>query len=131
MTEEANEVKVDKPAITVEEADKLLETAWRQTLPEAFRPIAERYGKHKFALAYNIGGCNEAMQKIAFRTKNSNELRHACQFAVGAMNQITNYALLGLGMEIKEVMEIQQDIERASMLQQAAPTPGGKIILAS
>lgn len=116
---------------TDKQTDLLLEADWRLTLPEAFRPVAERYGKHKFAIAYNCGAAQEGLERIMKRVNNNMELAKVTQMVAGALNQLASYALEAQKMTSTELITIQQDIMRASMLQQAAPNPGGKIIVAS
>lgn len=116
---------------TDKQTDFLLEAEWRLSLPEAFRPVAERYGKHKFAIAYNCGAAQEGIQRISQRFSRDIEVGKVCQMIAGAMNQLAAYSLELHKMDTKELTEIQTDIMRASVLQQAAPTPGGKIVIAS
>lgn len=118
-----------------EETDKqtnlLLDAEWRETLPAAFRPVAERHGKHRFAIAYNIGAATEALGIVASAVGRNQKLVHVCQNLAQSLNQLAAYSLELHSIDQKLLLDIQQDIVHASILQQSAPSAGSKIIVAS
>jgi len=114
------------------QADFTLEAEWRQSLPEVYRPIAERYGKDEFIIAYAIGSVNEALGLIGKMARGNETVRKAIFFAVSGANNLATYALIGKGMDVARLAEIQRDIERAAALSGATAVDGkGRIIVPS
>ena len=120
-------------AETDAQTNLLLDAEWRKTLPEAFRPVAERHGKHRFAIAYNIGAASEAIGLLAQGAQASRNQKGMalCQNLAQSMNQLAAYAIELHSIDQKLLFEIQQDIMNASILQQSAPSAGSKIIVPS
>ena len=117
---------------TDKQTDFTLEASWRQTLPEVYRPIAERYGKDEFIIAYAIGSVNGALGLINKLGSKNETVRKAVFFAISGANNLATYALLGKGMNLQRLAEIQQDIERAAALSAATATDArGRIVLPS
>jgi len=113
------------------QTDFILEAPWRETLPPVLRPVAERYGKRFFMLAYNIGSVNEALAIVSERTTHNNELQHCVRFLVNGLNVLATASMDGAGMTPVKLAEIQLDITRAIQLSGANLTPSGKIIVPS
>lgn len=116
---------------TDRQADMLLDAEWRMTLPEAFRPVAERHGKHRFSIAYNIGAATEALGIISQSVGRNPKLARLCQGLAMSMSQLAGYSLELHKLDQKLLFEIQQDIMNASILQQSAPSAGSKIVIPS
>ena len=115
----------------VKQAEFLLEAPWRETLPPVLRPIAERYGKRFFMLAYNIGAVNEALAVVNKRTVSNNELQHCVKFIAHGLNVMASLSMEAAGMDRTKLAEIQLDIVRASELAGASKVQGGRIIVPS
>lgn len=115
------------------QADTLLEANWRSNLPPVLQPIAERYGKDAFIIAYNLGGIQEAVALIVRRTRGNNELMNALNFIATSCSTIAHYALEYKKLDGNKIAEIQLDIQRAVALASAVPVENssGKIILSS
>ena len=105
---------------------------WRLGLPEVFRPIALRYGKHKFSVAWNAGSVQECLMVISSKLHKIHELQPAVMMAASAANQLAMYAAESQGMTYSDIREIQLDIERAAALHGASRVGGnGKLIIPS
>ena len=118
--------QVDQPIPEDEDA------TWRLNLPEVFRPIALRYGKHKFSVAWNAGSVQESLMLISSKLHKIHELQPAVMMAASAANQLAMYAAESQGMTYSDIREIQMDIERAAALHGASRVgQGGKLIIPS
>ena len=131
MTEPKSYIEQKQEVERSAQVDLLLEAPWRETLPPVLRPVAERYGRRFFTLAYNIGSVNEAIGIIHKRTGHNNELQHCVQFLVNGMNTLATISMEGVGMTPVKLAEIQLDITRAIQLAGPNVQPGGKIIVPS
>lgn len=115
-----------------EQTRVLLETAWRNNLPEVMRPVAERHGKDLFILAYNIGSVNEALRILHRRCAGNRELEKAMHFIGQATNMMASDLMIVKGYTMDKIRETQLDIERAAALSDASRVGNdGKIILPS
>ena len=107
------------------------EAEWRLSLPEVFRPIAQRYGKDKFAVAWHAGAAQEALMLLhkAFgKYPNANTL---IMNAAASSNQLAFYAAESQQMTYADVQAIQLDIQQASTLANATRMQAGRIIVPS
>lgn len=118
--------------MTTEQTPELFpeELTWRETLPEVFRPIAARWGKHKFYVAWHAGASQEALNNLTQAAGNNKMIVNIVGFAAAAANQLAMYALESQQMTIAELQEIQRDIERGAALAGATNVqPNDRIVL--
>lgn len=116
---------------TTKQTDELLEAGWRMTLPEVFRPAAERHGMNAFKIAYAIGAVRETLTLLAGITMKAN-VQRAVQICAESASQLAAYSMELHKLDQTKISEICLDIERAAQLGAATmQEPGNKIILPS
>ena len=104
------------------------EAEWRNTLPFEMQHIAEKWGRVKFAIAWNIGSINEACMVLNKRTKGNMELTRAMFALTSSMDQLTGMLLDEKEMSYEIVREIQREVEITVALA-SAQKPASKLIL--
>lgn len=107
------------------------ELQWRETLPEVFRPIAARWGKHKYSVAWYAGASQEALGNLVQSAGSNKAIVAMLNQAAVAANQLAMYAMESQNMTIAEVREIQRDIERGAQLAGASNIKAGRIVVPS
>lgn len=104
------------------------EAEWRNTLPFEMQHIAEKWGRVKFAIAWNIGSINEACMVLNKRIKGNMELTRAMFALTSSMNQLTSMLLVNMEVTPDTVKEIQREVEITVALA-SAQKPASKLIL--
>src|SRR3990167_4516565 len=108
------------------QADFTLEAGWRMGLPEAFRPIAERYGKDAFIIAWAVGGIQEAVNNLTNKYPGNQFIQKCCFFIASGGSNLATYAMLHKEISQVQLAEIQRDMERAAILSGVSASGDGK-----
>ena len=100
-------------------------------LPEEFRPVAMKYGRHMFALVFDAGMCSQATGILA-ELANKHQSRggiHAVQVLANAFNEISTAYAKSKGWDEAILAQCDRDIGLA--FQGKVQVPGQSIILDS
>ncbi len=101
--------------------------AWRNSLPQALRPVAERHGRALFEIALNCLGATERLSHMAARIKAADAQQNLADLAQ-ICNNLGGAALAAIGVERPTFDQAVRDIQEASMRTVVAPPPEAIIL---
>lgn len=103
---------------------------WRETLPPALRPVAERHGRPLFELCLNCLAVSERLGMMGQRVRAADAQANLAQIAQ-MVNNISALAVTAMGVGQALAWECTSDIQRACAIAppQAEPEAGSAIVL--